>query len=70
MIQVKKLLLLVACCWSALGYAQQKYWQQEVNYTIDVSLNDTDNTLDGFAKIQYINHSPDSLSFIWFSSLA
>ncbi len=42
------------------------YWQQQVNYTIDVSLNDNDNTLDGFVKMQYYNNSNDTLHFIWF----
>lgn len=46
--------------------AQQTYWQQEVHYTIDVSLNDTDHTLSGFLRLNYINHSPDTLSYIWF----
>ena len=27
---------------------QSAYWQQEVHYTIDVSLNDRDHSLDGF----------------------
>jgi len=44
----------------------QSYWQQQVDYTIDVSLNDPEKTLDGFARIQYTNNSPDTLSFIWF----
>ncbi len=48
------------------GYSQPDYWQQQVNYTIDVSLNDKEHTLDGFASIEYINNSPDSLRFIWF----
>jgi hypothetical protein len=26
-------------------FSQQTYWQQQVNYVIDVSLNDEDNTL-------------------------
>jgi len=43
----------------------QSYWQQEVNYTIDVSLNDIEHTLDGFVRMKYTNHSPDTLSFIW-----
>jgi len=44
----------------------QSYWQQQVDYTIDVSLNDTEKSLDGFIRIQYTNNSPDTLSFIWF----
>ncbi|MFT3822366.1 MAG: M1 family metallopeptidase [Chitinophagaceae bacterium] len=64
---MKKLYFLLLCC-SILRpvMAQQVYWQQEVNYAIDVSLNDIEHTLDGFLKLQYINHSPDTLSFIWF----
>jgi hypothetical protein len=45
---------------------QTTYWQQQVNYIIDVSLNDKTNTLDGFEKITYINNSPDTLDYIWF----
>jgi hypothetical protein len=45
---------------------QQSYWQQQVNHTIDVSLNDKENSLDAFEKIEYINNSPDTLKFIWF----
>jgi hypothetical protein len=44
----------------------QPYWQQETNYTIDVRLNDSSHSLDGFLKLEYINHSPDTISFIWF----
>ncbi|HWK03870.1 MAG TPA: M1 family metallopeptidase [Puia sp.] len=40
-------------------------WQQQVDYTIDVSLNTEEHTLDGFLKMTYSNHSPDTLSFIW-----
>ncbi|AEW00986.1 hypothetical protein Niako_4730 [Niastella koreensis GR20-10] len=46
--------------------SQNAYWQQEVHYTIDVSLNDTEHSLEGFLKLRYINHSPDTLHFIWF----
>ena len=46
--------------------AQQHYWQQQVNYNIDVSLNDKEHTLDGVEKINYTNNSPDTLKFIWF----
>ena len=43
-----------------------QYWQQEVNYTIDVTLNDKNHTLRGNLQLEYINNSPDQLSFIWF----
>jgi len=43
-----------------------QYWQQEVHYDIDVTLNDRDRSLKGSETIRYINHSPDTLHFIWF----
>jgi hypothetical protein len=42
------------------------YWQQQVNYLIDVTLHDKDNSVDAFEKIEYTNNSPDTLKFIWF----
>ncbi|HET6255482.1 MAG TPA: M1 family metallopeptidase [Puia sp.] len=45
------------------GSAQR--WQQQVNYSIDVTLTDSTHSLDGSIRIQYYNHSPDTLSFIW-----
>ena len=46
--------------------AQQNYFQQEVNYTIDVTLNDSIHELSAFEKISYINNSTKSLDFIYF----
>ncbi|MEJ8818538.1 M1 family metallopeptidase [Lacibacter sp. H407] len=57
------LLLLIS---TSVSVAQPSYWQQQVNYKIDVTLNDVEHTLDGFVKIEYSNRSPDSLRFIWF----
>jgi hypothetical protein len=49
-----------------LSNAQHPYWQQKVDFTIQVQLNDESHTLDGFAKMNYVNHSPDTLRYIWF----
>ena len=66
-IQLKKLITLSATiCLLSIANCQLNYWQQQVNYTIDISLNDKEHTLDGFEKIEYINNSPDTLRFIWF----
>ncbi len=46
-------------------FCQNKYWQQQVNYKIAVSLNDVSNTIDGYVKMDYFNNSPDTLYFIW-----
>ncbi len=56
--------LIAALAFSVAAYPQ--YWQQQVNYRIDVSLNDKEHTLDGFERIAYINNSPDTIHFIWF----
>ena len=66
---MKKLLLFIFfyTAFVCVATAQQPaYWQQQVNNKIDVTLNDQDNSLDGFIKIEYINNSPDTLRYIWF----
>ena len=60
------------CCllifFSQASYSQngKKYFQQEVHYTIHVSLDDEKNFLHAQEKLMYVNHSPDTLHFIWF----
>jgi len=44
----------------------QNYWQQRVNYTISVKLNDEKHELSGFENVEYNNHSADTLTFIYF----
>lgn len=51
---------------SSFCAAQKEYWQQKVDITIQVQLNDTEHTADGFEKIIYKNNSPDTLHYIWF----
>ena len=62
----KFLLFLTTYCFLTMVNSQKPYWQQQVNYLIDVTLNDKEHSLNGFAKIEYTNHSPDTLKFIWF----
>ncbi|SFP76142.1 M1 family metallopeptidase [Hymenobacter arizonensis] len=42
------------------------YFQQEVNYSIDVTLDDKAHELTGREELTYVNNSPAALSFIWF----
>lgn len=63
---MRKFIFLFLLAFSSQHTAFSQYWQQQVNYTIEVSLNDKEHTLDGFEKIEYINNSPDTLKFIWF----
>ena len=43
-----------------------KYFQQRVNYRIQVSLNDQLHELNAFETVEYINNSPDTLRFLIF----
>lgn len=45
---------------------QTRYWQQELDYQIDVTLDDRQHSLDGTLHLKYTNHSSDTLRFIWF----
>ena len=42
------------------------YFQQEVNYSIDVRLDDKAHLLRGREELAYANNSPQALTFIWF----
>ena len=46
--------------------AQKAYFQQKVDYTIQVKLNDTKHMLSAFETLVYSNNSSDSLHFIYF----
>jgi len=43
----------------------QSYFQQEVNYKINVTLNDNKHELSAFENIEYINNSPNTLNEIY-----
>ncbi|MBA7594825.1 MAG: hypothetical protein GH143_04565 [Calditrichaeota bacterium] len=42
------------------------YFQQELAYRIEVTLDDSAHTLSAFLSLDYTNHSPDTLEFVWF----
>jgi len=50
---------------SFFGYSQL-YFQQQVNYTIHVKLDDTHHLLIANEEIAYTNNSPNELTEIWF----
>ena len=47
------------------GAPGHAYWQQKVDYVIEVNLNDEKQELTGFEKVTYTNNSPDALSYLW-----
>ena len=50
---------------SAAGTPGPDYWQQEADYTIRATLDTATSVLTGTERIHYVNHSPDSLPFVW-----
>ncbi len=44
----------------------QDYFQQKVNYSIQVSLDDLHHEINGFEHLIYSNQSPDTLRFLYF----
>lgn len=66
----KTFFLLLLLGMTTLLYSQvdktSAYFQQEVNTTIHVTLDDVSHILRGDIKIEYTNHSPDTLNFIYF----
>lgn len=50
---------------SANGRPGAKYWQQQVDYKIDVKLDESKKAISGSAIIKYKNNSPDKLPYLW-----
>ena len=63
---MKKHIVFALVCFSAALTAQAQYWQQQVDYTIDVNLNAREHTYTGTETIAYTNNSPDTLTQLFF----
>jgi len=50
---------------TASGSPGHAYWQQQADYTINVELDDGNQTISGYEEITYTNNSPDQLSYFW-----
>ena len=47
-------------------YAQSDYWQQEVKYTMNIDMDVNTNRFKGTQKLEYTNHSPDTLYRVFY----
>jgi hypothetical protein len=63
---MKTFTLLLLLITSSTTFAQQAYWQQQLQYNIKATLNDTEKTITGFETIVYKNNSTSTLDFLWF----
>ncbi len=62
----KNVLILLSILIVSSLYAQKDYFQQNVNYKINVTLDDKKHELNGDIEIQYTNNSPTILNEIYF----
>ncbi|MFM8243930.1 MAG: hypothetical protein ACKN86_14100, partial [Crocinitomicaceae bacterium] len=62
---MKKIIVFSAISLYATFSMSQKYWQQEVNYKINVSLDDQNHYLRGFESMEYVNNSPNVLEKLY-----
>lgn len=50
---------------SAAGEPGPDYWQQKIDYNIDVTLDDKNQAIQGKESIRYHNQSPHTLRYVW-----
>ncbi|WP_145259782.1 M1 family metallopeptidase [Calycomorphotria hydatis] len=50
---------------TASGAPGPSYWQQQVDYDIDVTLHESQRSLSGRETITYQNNSPHTLNYLW-----
>lgn len=50
---------------TASGAPGPQYWQQQVDYDIDVSLDEDARRIKGSETVTYTNNSPDTLPYLW-----
>ena len=65
LVQYFKIVVIIALLAAYTNGRAQEYWQQEVNNTISVKLDDQIHELTATIEIEYINNSPDELHEIY-----
>ncbi|MDF1694558.1 MAG: M1 family metallopeptidase, partial [Saprospiraceae bacterium] len=50
---------------NAAGAPGSDYWQQKVDYKMDIEIDDDNQKLIGSSAIKYHNNSPDELTYLW-----
>ncbi len=59
-------LVTVILCFTLTSAQNQPYFQQQVDYNIEVILDDNKHELQGVINISYVNNSPDTLQYLYF----
>src|SRR6056300_2114810 len=61
---MKKTILTLFLTFSGIAHGQ--YWQQSVDYTMDITMNVENHQYDGYQTVLYTNNSPDTLQKAYF----
>ena len=62
----KSTIIIISIIITNFNLLSQDYFQQDLNYIIDVELNDKKHLLIAEMTIDYTNNSPDNLDILWF----
>ena len=63
---MKKLTLLSLFLLPLVAISQDNYWQQRVDYKMEIDVNVKDHTYNGKQKLVYTNNSPDELTKVFY----
>lgn len=63
---MKFILLAGALICNILLVAQRNYWQQKVDYKMDVNFNTSNHRISGKQQLVYTNNSPDTLTSVYY----
>ena len=58
--------LLLFLFYYSLGFSQNNYWQQHVDYTMEIDVNVKNHTYSGEQKLVYTNNSPATLHRVFY----
>ncbi|NNE55864.1 MAG: M1 family metallopeptidase [Flavobacteriales bacterium] len=59
-------LILILFSSSFLGFAQVERWQQEVDYVMNIDMDESKHSYTGEMTLVYTNNSPDDLEYVFF----
>ena len=63
---MKKNIILLFVLFFANSVCAQHYWQQAVDYKMEVTMDVDDYTYEGTQQLKYTNNAPDTLNKVFF----
>ncbi|MEZ7838682.1 MAG: M1 family metallopeptidase [Flavobacteriales bacterium] len=63
---MKRLFSILLCLGISFSGYSQSYWQQEAHYQMDINFDSENHQFDGLQELTFINHSPDTLTKVFY----